>query len=61
MIFSLQQEIDTYIAQAKDSGYETLVRVSRNSLSIAAETMMKTAITVSITMETVPCTHILMC
>jgi hypothetical protein len=41
------QEIDNYIAQAKDNGYETLVRVSRNSLSIAAETMMKTALTVS--------------
>ncbi|XP_031560212.1 receptor expression-enhancing protein 1-like isoform X2 [Actinia tenebrosa] len=40
-----ENEIDTYIAQAKDSGYETLVRVSRNSINIAAETMIKTAVT----------------
>merc|ERR550519_387329 len=40
-----ETEIDTYLNQAKESGYETLVRVSRNTVNIAAETMMKTAIT----------------
>ncbi|KAK3723843.1 hypothetical protein QZH41_019530 [Actinostola sp. cb2023] len=42
---SHENEIDAYLNQARDSGYETLVRVSRNTVNIAAETMMKTAIT----------------
>ena len=43
------QDIDSYISQAKESGYDTFVRVSRNTISIAADTMVKTAVTVSTT------------
>lgn len=46
LVFS--QDIDSYIAQLKESGYDTFLRVSKNSLSIAADTMIKTAATVSI-------------
>ena len=46
--FVLLQDIDSYIAQLKESGYDTFLRVSKNSLSIAADTMIKTAATVII-------------
>ena len=42
------QDIDSYIEQLKESGYDTVLRVSKNSLSIAADTMIKTAATVII-------------
>ncbi|XP_032237298.1 receptor expression-enhancing protein 1 isoform X2 [Nematostella vectensis] len=45
MLSKHEKEIDSYIEQAKESGYDTLIRVSRNSISIAAETMMRTAVT----------------
>ena len=47
-ILSFAQDIDSYIAQLKESGYDTFVRVSKNGLSMAAETMIKTAATVII-------------
>ncbi|XP_020610053.1 receptor expression-enhancing protein 4-like isoform X1 [Orbicella faveolata] len=40
-----EKDIDSYIAQLKESGYDTFLRVSKNSLSIAADTMIKTATT----------------
>lgn len=40
-----EKDIDSYIAQLKESGYDTFLRVSRNGLSIAADTVMKTAAT----------------
>lgn len=40
-----EKDIDSYIAQLKESGYDTFVRVSKNSLTMAAETMIKTAAT----------------
>ncbi|XP_073241295.1 receptor expression-enhancing protein 1-like isoform X1 [Porites lutea] len=40
-----EKDIDSYIEQLKESGYDTVVRVSKNSLSIAADTMIKTAAT----------------
>lgn len=46
--FVFLQDIDSYIAQLKESGYDTFLRVSKNSLSIAADTMIKTATTVTI-------------
>lgn len=40
-----EKDIDSYIEQAKESGYHTFLRVSRNSLAVAADTMVKTAVT----------------
>lgn len=40
-----ENDIDSYIEQLKESGYVTFMRVSKNSLSFAADTMIKTAAT----------------
>ncbi|XP_027054550.1 receptor expression-enhancing protein 1-like isoform X2 [Pocillopora damicornis] len=40
-----ENDIDSYISQLKESGYDTFLRVSKNGLSIAADTMIKTAAT----------------
>ncbi|XP_077992262.1 receptor expression-enhancing protein 1-like isoform X2 [Glandiceps talaboti] len=39
-----EREIDDYIATASDKGYETLKRVSKNGLTIAANAVMTSAI-----------------
>lgn len=41
------QEIDGYIEQAKEHGYVKLVQYGKKGLDLAADTMMKTAISVS--------------
>lgn len=40
-----ETDIDSYIEQLKESGYDTLMRVSKNSISVVADTMIKTAAT----------------
>lgn len=45
--FTISQEIDGYIEKAKENGYGKFVEYSKKGLDLAADTMMKTAISVS--------------
>ncbi|XP_067035280.1 receptor expression-enhancing protein 2-like isoform X4 [Acropora muricata] len=45
LLLPASKDIDSYIEQLKESGYVTFMRVSKNSLSFAADTMIKTAAT----------------
>lgn len=41
--FALLQEIDEYIAQAKDRSYETMMRFGKRSLNLAANAAVTAA------------------
>lgn len=56
--FALLQEIDEYIAQAKDRSYETMMRFGKRSLNLAANAAVTAATKVSNWVAYFACDHL---